>query len=84
MCVCVQVYLLACVYAQRPEEGIRCSLLALPPISLRQSLSLNLDLLRFELGWKPARPSNTPVSRLLQSLGDGSVLRVYCHMGAGI
>lgn len=47
-----------------------------PLISLRQSLSLNLGLSWVWLGWKPVSSSSVPVSRILQGLGDKSVLDV--------
>lgn len=56
-CVYVFVWVLACMYMQRPEKGF----IAFPyhslPISLRQGLSLNLGILFSWLSWKPAAPA---------------------------
>lgn len=70
ICVCRCACLCVCAEAKGWPQ-VSCPPL---PISLRQSLSLNLGFFMFWAGWKPEGPSSTHVSILLQSLGDWCVL----------
>lgn len=78
VCVCRCACLCACAEAKGWHQ-VSCPPL---PISLRQSLSLNLGLSRFGPGWKPEGHSSTRVSILLQSLRDRHVLDA--EIAAGI
>lgn len=62
----LSVYGCACLCAHRVQtRSLRVLVYHLPPVPLRQGLSMNLKLRFSQLVWNPANPSNPPVSSLL-------------------